>query len=86
MVNFVHDSKLEDYEIVWEWLKQDLGPLFAPYSGFWQCLLDLTKQKPEDFFNALFSTHMYTIMAEETTKNAHQKIQKCKISIIFLFL
>ena len=79
MVNYQNDRKLEeDYEIGWEWLKCDTGPLIAPYTGFWQCLLDPLKTKPEDFFNALFDDSMYTIMAEETNKYAHRKKQTCK--------
>ena len=69
MVNFANDTELEeDYEIGWEWLKQDTGLFVTPYSGFQQCLLDSTKQKPKNFFNALFSTEMYTIMVKETNK------------------
>ena len=71
MVNFADDTKLEeDYEIGWQWHEEDPGPLVTPYRGFWQCLLDPTKQKPEDFFNALFSMQMYTIMTEETNRYA----------------
>ena len=76
MVNFANDTEVEeDYEIGWEWHEQDPGPMVAPYSGFRQCLLDPTKNQPEDFFDALFSRQMYTIMAEEMNKYAHQKIQ-----------
>ena len=35
MVNYQNDRELEeDYEISWEWLKHDTGPLIAPYIGF----------------------------------------------------
>ena len=79
MVNVAHNVELEeDYEIGWHWHEEDPGPLIAPYSGFRQCLLDPTKQKPEDFFNALFSTQMYTIIAEETDKYAQRKKQRGK--------
>ena len=79
MVNFANDTEVEeDYEIGWEWHEQDPGPMVAPYSGFHQCLLDPTKNQPEDFFDALFSRHMYTIMAEETNKYAQRKIQRGK--------
>ena len=72
MVNYQNDRELEgDYKISWEWLE----PLIAPYTGFWQCLLDPLKTKPEDFFNALFDNNMYTIMAEETNKYVHRKKQ-----------
>lgn len=71
MVNFSNDTENEnDYAIGWEWLEVDPGPLIAPYNGFRQCLLDPTRNKPEDFFNALFEDKMYTIMAEETNKYA----------------
>ena len=74
MVNYRNDRELEeDYEIGWEWLKCDTGPLIAPYTCFWQCLLDPLKTKPEDFFNAFFDGNIYMIMAEETDKNAHRK-------------
>ena len=46
--------------------------------GFQQCLLDPTKNNPEDFFEALFTSHMYTIMAEEMNKYAQRKIQRGK--------
>ena len=86
MVNFDNDTELEeDYEIGWEWHEEDPGPLVAPYSGFRQCLLDPTKQNPEDFFNALFSTQMYTIMDEETNRYAQRKIQRCKFFTKYLF-
>ena len=87
MVNFAHDTELEeDYEIGWQWHEQDPGPLVAPYTGFWQCLLDPTKQKPEDFFNALFSSQMYTIVTKETNRYAQQKIQRGKFLIKYLFI
>ena len=50
----------------WEWVETDPGPFIAPYSDFQQCLLDPTKHKPTDFFNALFENQKYTIMAEQT--------------------
>ena len=72
MVNFNGDVELEeDYDIGWEWFEVDPGPHIAPYTGFRQCLLDPMKNRPEDFFNALFDHNMYTIMAEETNKYAH---------------
>ena len=44
MVNYQNDREFEeDYEIGWEWLKRDTGPLIAPYTGFQQCLLDPLK-------------------------------------------
>ena len=55
MVNYQGDIELEeDYDIGWEWFEVDPGPHIAPYTGFQQCLLDPTKNRPEDFFNALF--------------------------------
>ena len=79
MVNFREDTEHEeDYEIGWEWIEEDTGPYIAPYTGFWQCLLDPTKNNPEDFFKALFTSHMYMIMAEEMNKYAQRKIQRGK--------
>ena len=79
MVNFREDMEHEeDYEISWECIEEDTGPYIAPYTGFRQCLLDPTKDNPEDFFEALFTSHMYTIMAEETNKYAQRKIQRGK--------
>ena len=79
MVNFREDMEHEeDYEIGWEWIEEDTGPYIAPYTGFWQCLLDPTKNNPEDFFEALFTSHIYTIMAEETNKYTQRKIQRGK--------
>ena len=49
-----------------------------PNSGFRQCFLDPTQNNPEHFFEALFSSHMYTIMAEETNKYAQRKLQRGK--------
>ena len=87
MVNFAHDTELEeDYEIGWQWHEQDPGPLVAPYTRFQQCLLDPTKQKPEDFFNALFSSQMYTIMTKETNRYVQQKIQRGKFLTKYLFI
>ena len=87
MVNFAYDTELEeDYEIGWQWHEQDPGPLVTPYTGFWQCLLDPTKQKPEDFFNALFSLQMYTIITEETNRYVQQKIQRGKFLTKYLFI
>ena len=86
MVNYWNDRELEeDYKNGWEWLKWDAGPLIAPYTGFWQCLLDPLKTKPEDFFNALFDNTMYTIMAEETNKYAQGKKQTRKYKKVFYF-
>ena len=79
MVNYPRDQENEeDYEIGWQWIERDTGPYIAPYTGFRQCLLDPTKNNPEDFFEALFTSHMYTIMAEETNKYAHRKLQRGK--------
>ena len=67
MVNYPGDVELEeDYELGYEWLETDPGPLIALYSDFQQCLLDPTKNKPEDYFSALFENWKYTIMAEQT--------------------
>ena len=67
MVNYPSDVELEkDYELGWEWLETDPGPLIALYSNFQQCLLDPTKTKPEDYFSAFFENQMYMIMAEQT--------------------
>ena len=86
MVNFANDIKNEeDYEIGWEWHEQDPGLMVTPYNGFRQCLLDPTKNQPEDFFDALFSTQMYTIMAEEMNNYAQRKIQRGKFSKIFFY-
>ena len=79
MVNFQEDMEHEeDYEIGWEWIEEDTGPYIAPYTGFQQCLFDPTKNNSEDFFEALFTSHMYMIMAEETNKYAQRKIQRGK--------
>ena len=79
MVNYAEDKENEeDYEIGWQWIEQDTGPYIAPYTSFRQCLLDPSKNNPEDFFEALFTSHMYTIMAEETNKYAHRKLQRGK--------
>ena len=85
MVNYQNDRELEeDYEIDCEWFECDTVPLIAPYTGFRQCLLDLIKTKPEDFFNALFDDNLYTIMAEETNKYAHRKKQTHKYKKSFI--
>ena len=35
MINFPGDVELEDdYEIGWEWLERDTGPMIAPYQAF----------------------------------------------------
>ena len=88
MVNYPNDTELEeDYEIGWEWLEQDLGPLITPYTGFWQYLLDPLKTRPEDFFNALSPyDNMYMIMAEETNKYVHRKKQTNKYKKVFFYI
>ena len=84
MVNFERDMENEeDYEIGWLWLERDTGPYIAPYTGFQQCLLDPTKNNPEDFFEALFTSHMYTIMAKETNKYTHRKLQRGKYFFVY---
>ena len=86
MVNIPTDVENElDYEIGWEWIEKDTGPLIAPYTGFRQCLLDPVKNKPQDFFNEMFDTSMYTIMAEETNKYAHRRKQNRKYKNFFYF-
>ena len=76
MVNYNNDCELEeDYEPGWSLLEVDTGPTIAPYSGFQQCLLDPTQDKPKHFFEALFDQQMYTIMAEETNRYTQRKIQ-----------
>ena len=59
-----------------------------PYSGFRQSLLDPAKNKPEDFFEALFEDRMYTIMADETNRYAHKQRNSkytCSLHLIYLF-
>ena len=76
MVNYSGDVEVEeDYEIGWEWLEQDTGPIIGPFSGFRQCLVDPEKNKPEDFFNAVFDDRMFTIMAEMTNLYAHNRLR-----------
>ena len=86
MINFANDAEGEEhYEIGWDWIEEDTGPLIRPYTGFRQCLLDPLKNKPEDFFNELFDVRMYTIMAEETNKymlTEGNKIVSTKTSFI----
>ena len=49
MVYYPNDTELEkDYEIGWEWLEWDPGPLIVPYTGFCQFLLNPLKTRPED--------------------------------------
>ena len=80
MVNFPWDTEHEeDFEIGWLWLEEDPGPMIAPYTGFRQCLLDPTKNNPEHFFEALFTSQMFTIMAEEMNKYANRKAQRSKL-------
>ena len=87
MVNFANDmEREEDYEIGWEWIEEDTGPVIRPCTGFHQCLLDPLKNKPEDFFNELFDVRMYTIMAEETNKYTHRRKQSHKYKNFFYFL
>ena len=87
MVNFANDTEREeDYKIGWEWIEEDTGPLIGPYTGFHQCLLDLLKNKPEDFFNEMFDVRLHTIMVEETNKYAHRRKQNCKYKNFFYFL
>ena len=87
MVNFAYDAEREeDYEIGWDWIEEDTGPLIGPYTCFRQCLLDPLKNKPEDFFNELFDARMYTIMAEETNKYARRRKQNRKYKNFFYFL
>ena len=75
MVNFPGDvDHEENFVLGWEWLEHDTGPMIAPYSGFRQCLLDPTKNKPKDFFNDLFDSTMNTRMAEKTNQYANEKI------------
>ena len=79
MVNIPNDVENElDYEIGWEWIEEDTGPLIGPYTGFRQCLLDPVKNKPQDFFNEMFDERMYTIISEETNKYAHRRKQNRK--------
>ena len=76
MVNYSGDIEIEeDYKIGWEWLECDTGPIIGPYSGFWQCLVDPAKTKPEDFFNAIFDECMFTTMAEMMNLYAHNRLQ-----------
>lgn len=76
MVNYPGDVEFEeDYEIGWQWTERDPGPDIAPYSGFRQCLLDPEKNKPEDFFDAIFDDHMFTLMAEMTNLYACRKFR-----------
>ena len=88
MVNFPGDVDHEDdFELGWQWIERDTGPMLAPYSGFRQCLLDPFKNKPEDFFNSLFEPSMYTQIAEETNRYASQRIQnqEGKAPLFFLY-
>ena len=79
IIIFPNDTENEDdYTIGCEWHEVDPGPLIALYNSFQQCFLDPTRKKPEDFFNALFESRMYTIMAKETNKYVQQRKQACE--------
>ena len=79
MVNFPNDTENEDdYAIGWGWHEVNPGPMIGLYNGFRQCLLDPTRNRPQDFFNALFENRMYTIMAKEINKYAQQRKQACE--------
>ena len=68
----------EDYEIGWEWIEKIQGLTFLRTLGFGSVFLIQPKKNHEDFFEALFTSHMYTIMAEEMNKYAQRKIQRGK--------
>ena len=88
MVNYRNDRELEeDYKIGWECREHEYRASNCTLHGFWQCLLDPLKTKPEDFFNALFDNNMYLKMAEETNKYAHRKKETRKYKkLLFLHL
>ena len=65
-------------KLVGSGLRKIQGLTLLLYTGFQQCLLDPTKNNPDDFFKALFTSHMYTIMAEEMNKYTQRKIQRGK--------
>ena len=47
IINLANDTEREeDYEIGWEWIEEDTGPLIGIYTGFCRCLLDPLKNKP----------------------------------------
>ena len=76
MINCHYDVDHElDYELGWEWMESDPGPMIAPYNGFRQCLVDPAKNKPEDFFRAIFDDRMFTLMADMTNIYAQNRIR-----------
>ena len=87
MVNFPNDTENEDdYAIGWEWHEADPRPLIELYNGFRQCLLDPTRNRPQDFFNALFENRMYTIMAKETNQYVQYVHRRKQAREYFYFL
>ena len=91
MINCHYDVDHElDYELGWEWIESDPGPMIAPYNGFRQCLIDPAKNKPEDFFRAIFDDRMFTLMADMTNIYAQNRIRskykKSMLQIISKFI
>ena len=75
IVNCQGDTELqEDVQNGWHRITHDVPPNNPQFMDTPGLNFEIDLHEPEEFFNQLFDHQMFTIMAEETNKYAHQQI------------
>ena len=83
-----HMEHETDFKIGWERIiDSDPGLSVRPFLGEEMLLMDLEKNEPHHFFEALFETEMRNHIAHKTNKYAEKRItQRCKLKQILIVL
>ena len=77
IVNCEGDTELqEDLDNGWHRITHDVPPNNPQFTDTPGLNFETNSREPEVFFNQLFDSRMFTIMAEETYNYAHQQIMR----------
>ena len=69
-------NKPLEYQYDDAWSEIETGCSVGPFLGRAYCNIDPSSRKPEDFFNALFDTEMWCMIADQTNNYAQRQIRK----------
>ncbi|MEE8208401.1 MAG: hypothetical protein V3T88_05550, partial [Nitrosomonadaceae bacterium] len=85
MENYQNDEEdADDFANGWEWLVRDTGASTSEFEGVPGCTTDPTQNSPQDFFRALMSDRIYSILADETNAYARKRREGEQFISIYL--
>jgi hypothetical protein len=75
--NYLRDTEHEDdFGDDWDWLENDTGPSYGPFTGYSDFNFDPGEGRPQDFYNAFFDERMYETIVHKTNQFAARKNQR----------